>query len=92
MPAVNLLVRQGEMADVLVAAEKLVETGVSDFLLIPTSRQGSSLGAYSDRGRITATGAVVSDFPCQTQFLLSSLQSKRYFFGMRSRRLVCQYR
>lgn len=45
MPAVNLLIRQGEIADVLVAAEKLVQTGVSDFLLIPLRPVGRAVGS-----------------------------------------------
>ena len=40
VPAVNLLVRKGETADLLIAAEKLAETGVSDFLLIPLRLAG----------------------------------------------------
>jgi len=35
IPAVNLLVRKGEIDDLLIAAEKLAKTGVRDFLLLP---------------------------------------------------------
>ncbi|MCP4112762.1 MAG: radical SAM protein [Desulfobacteraceae bacterium] len=44
IPAVNLLVRKGEIADLLTAAEKLAETGVNDFLLIPLRPAGRAFG------------------------------------------------
>ena len=45
VPAVNLLVRRGEIADLLIAAEKLAETGVTDFLLIPLRPVGRAFGS-----------------------------------------------
>ena len=45
IPAVNLLVCKGEIADLLIAAEKLAETGVSDFLLIPLRPVGRAFGS-----------------------------------------------
>ena len=45
IPAVNLLVRKGEIAALLAAAGKLAETGVKDFLLIPLRPAGRALGS-----------------------------------------------
>jgi MoaA/NifB/PqqE/SkfB family radical SAM enzyme len=44
IPAVNLLVRNGEINDLLIAAEKLVESGVNDFLLLPLRPAGRASG------------------------------------------------
>ncbi len=44
IPAVNLLVRKGEIADLLIAAEKLAEAGVSDFLIVPLRPAGRAFG------------------------------------------------
>lgn len=46
-PAVNLLVRKGETAELLIAAEKLAETGARDFLLIPLKLAGRAAGFSS---------------------------------------------
>ena len=47
IPAVNLLVRKGEIDNLLTAAETLAETGVTDFLLLPLRATGraSNLGS-----------------------------------------------
>jgi MoaA/NifB/PqqE/SkfB family radical SAM enzyme len=63
-PAVNLLVRKGEMAELLIAAEKLAETGVRDFLLIPLKRAGRASGFGSEMiPTEDELGQLVGQFP-----------------------------
>ncbi len=45
LPAINMLVRKGEIAELLIAAEKLAKTGVRDFLLIPLKPMGRAFGS-----------------------------------------------
>ncbi|MBF0234761.1 MAG: radical SAM protein [Desulfamplus sp.] len=47
IPAVNLLVRKGEIPDLLIGAEKLVKAGVTDFLLLPLRPMGRASGLLS---------------------------------------------
>jgi MoaA/NifB/PqqE/SkfB family radical SAM enzyme len=44
IPSINLLVRNGEIDDLLIASEKLAETGVRDFLLLPLRPSGRASG------------------------------------------------
>lgn len=44
-PAVNILVRKGATAEILMAAARLAETGVRDFLLIPLRAAGRAIGS-----------------------------------------------
>jgi MoaA/NifB/PqqE/SkfB family radical SAM enzyme len=45
MPAVNIVVHKGAIAHVLIAAEKLAEAGVRDFLLLPLRPVGRAFGS-----------------------------------------------
>ena len=72
IPAVNLLIRREEIDSSLVAAEKLVKAGVSDFLLLPlratgrASDFGSALIPTEDELR-----RLVKSFPTQSVKLSS---------------------